>query len=571
MPPPIDRQLLRDTHPHDNFPSDKVAAVQRQGRRLFWPDHRLDLLVFSQHLPSGPNGPISAAIRQAGRLRTTASTTFDSRGAGPYGPVGEALFSVLAYQRARELGFSDEQIEPLYPRIIAEVAARALQFDLNIDLSEAQEQVRDGAAYGRLVLPWTPARLKQFGTLLQQVFPPPTLGECCGCAELRHKHDSLLADLEQRNLELQSADEERNHLLDQIKRDEKKLCILTEQSASDLREAADELLSAREEHRQEKEAIIDQHRREREEHDQAIAAVIERHRREHETLVAEHRIKLQTMEDELGQERLRAAWLGSPASSVAPSPAAPPPTEAPPAQGLPVASTSATNHPCKASLPPQSPPGQPSHPTPEPPNQPLPSADPQAPALRTQTEDPSPPLVPPVAQEEQQRAAPTKPARSSFDTPSEDLRDPYGFHAAANNRGNTVTLNISSDSSAADDMDVDMQVGAPLAAIPQTAANPQATMSVGLPNAAVTAPKPATTEPTSKTAAPEPIRSDDRHAPGSLDASAPVTAAVPVPPRIDLPHPPGSPIASAPAAMELDAPSPSQPGIRNADGEPPCL
>ncbi|KAE8236263.1 hypothetical protein A4X03_0g9498, partial [Tilletia caries] len=106
--------------------------------------------------------PMSAGnevLRTALRPRPPDSFT-DTRGAGPYGPVGELWLNFCVHYRAQAIGFDLDHIEAISHALIPELAAELLHLDSGYSPEEAHHHISSAGAYGRLVFPVTPSRLR---------------------------------------------------------------------------------------------------------------------------------------------------------------------------------------------------------------------------------------------------------------------------------------------------------------------------------------------------------------------------------------------------------------------------
>ncbi|KAK0553249.1 Cyclin-dependent kinase 2 [Tilletia horrida] len=95
-------------------------------------------------------------------------SSVDTRGAGPYGPVGELWIFDAFTRRAKTMGLKDLTISTMSQVIIPQLAALLLHHDAGVDMNEAQQYITDGGAYGRLVFPMTPSSFQQFSAHIQQ-------------------------------------------------------------------------------------------------------------------------------------------------------------------------------------------------------------------------------------------------------------------------------------------------------------------------------------------------------------------------------------------------------------------
>ncbi|KAE8217334.1 hypothetical protein CF319_g8555 [Tilletia indica] len=161
--PPVDVELLRSTNPFDLHTDRDAHAIRRQGLRLFWPSPPYEFDQIHQTLfavPSAHQAPGSCLIRS--QLRAKDTSDLNTTGAGPYGPVGELWIWSAFQQRATAMGLSSTHIDKLSRSIIPELSALLLSIDAGISIDIAQEHVRLGAAYGRIVFPLTPAALQSY-------------------------------------------------------------------------------------------------------------------------------------------------------------------------------------------------------------------------------------------------------------------------------------------------------------------------------------------------------------------------------------------------------------------------
>ncbi|KAL9939805.1 hypothetical protein V8E36_001622 [Tilletia maclaganii] len=93
----------------------------------------------------------SQLVRALARKQTIAE--LDTRGAGPYGPVGEIYILEALKLRATSLKLPDAVFDRIERVAIPRLAALLLSIDANLTTDKAHEELGAGAAYGRITFP----------------------------------------------------------------------------------------------------------------------------------------------------------------------------------------------------------------------------------------------------------------------------------------------------------------------------------------------------------------------------------------------------------------------------------
>ncbi|KAK0520280.1 hypothetical protein OC835_007257 [Tilletia horrida] len=129
------------------------------GERLALPAPNYDFnKVYDKLFGSGPDAPGHQIIRDV-RLKTAPGPIrpgADCRGAGPYGPLGEAAILHAASKHCFAASVLPEHYEWLHAVVrnsVPRLAVALLQLDTKLSAVEAERMLVDGALYGRLFHP----------------------------------------------------------------------------------------------------------------------------------------------------------------------------------------------------------------------------------------------------------------------------------------------------------------------------------------------------------------------------------------------------------------------------------
>ncbi|KAL9934510.1 hypothetical protein V8E36_006285 [Tilletia maclaganii] len=134
--------------------SDTISEATLAGRRRYWPDSDYDFTTIHAKLflqPDAVSAPDSQLVRALARKHTIAE--LDTRGAGPYGPVGEIHILEALKLRATSLKLPDAVFDRIERVAIPRLAALLLLIDANLTTDKAHEELGAGAAYGRITFP----------------------------------------------------------------------------------------------------------------------------------------------------------------------------------------------------------------------------------------------------------------------------------------------------------------------------------------------------------------------------------------------------------------------------------
>ncbi|KAK0558464.1 Cyclin-dependent kinase 2 [Tilletia horrida] len=148
--------------PHGQISSATAQSVCSEGQRLFWPSASYDFSSIPSKLFRNGLSPGSVVLRTATRQPPDLSK-IDTRGAGPYGPVGELWIVTSLWQRCTTISISAEEIQPLAQLLVPLLTIELLIIDTGVDKRTAHRYLQEGAAYGRLVFPLTPLHLIDYG------------------------------------------------------------------------------------------------------------------------------------------------------------------------------------------------------------------------------------------------------------------------------------------------------------------------------------------------------------------------------------------------------------------------
>ncbi|KAE8219092.1 hypothetical protein CF319_g7152 [Tilletia indica] len=150
----------------------QAQDVRSLGQRLRWPSPQYDFSKVYSRLfeqPTPPTAPGSCLVRAQLRPGRSNSRLVDTRGCGPYGPLGELIIVAALHRRAKGLGLQDNAVDALVRSLLPELAAHLLAVDSGCPIDEARQHVMDGAAYGRLTFPVTGTALAMLSPDLRTV------------------------------------------------------------------------------------------------------------------------------------------------------------------------------------------------------------------------------------------------------------------------------------------------------------------------------------------------------------------------------------------------------------------
>ncbi|KAE8218066.1 hypothetical protein CF326_g9262 [Tilletia indica] len=130
-----------------------VKVIQAHGLRYWWPDQDYNFDTIYPRLFSHEHSPAASLLQ--GLLEDPDDISIELRGAGPYGPKGEAILAQVAFMHLSKR--SPRTDVALLRRIsvyaVPELAILLLKLDAGFDNATARRTLFRGALYGRLTFP----------------------------------------------------------------------------------------------------------------------------------------------------------------------------------------------------------------------------------------------------------------------------------------------------------------------------------------------------------------------------------------------------------------------------------
>ncbi|KAL9936099.1 hypothetical protein V8E36_004941 [Tilletia maclaganii] len=157
--------------PFSSLSIQDTAIVKAYGWRKCWPDGDYDFSNIGSRLLAVPDASAASYLRSlASEGPDLGEGAVDVRGAGPYGPHGEAILSRAAadYLRSLNLGLSPTRLTYLADYSVPRLAMELMRLDMGVDLHTARTYLYDGVTYGRVLFP-----AKLFSD--HPIPPPPSL------------------------------------------------------------------------------------------------------------------------------------------------------------------------------------------------------------------------------------------------------------------------------------------------------------------------------------------------------------------------------------------------------------